>query len=200
MIHRKFNAPDLHAKRFRINKFSLLDKRNYRAFMTGFKKAFPEHKKYKATEISKTIKEFHQYCCDTAIRERDGIQLPEHLGWIFIGTCQPAYRRNVNMALSKEYGVNLANRNFESDSYLAKIFYSNYNNKYLFKNRKYWTFKGAREFTRKVSKEYPENWQRYVKIDRSRLVSKQYKINVINQKRMKQEKNLLTDYNEFDLD
>ena len=46
-------------------------------------------------------------------KNRDGVELPDSLGYIFIGTCPAAKTVNTNYALSKEYGKVLQNKNWK---------------------------------------------------------------------------------------
>jgi hypothetical protein len=57
----------------------------------------------KDSELRKIIKQFNNQVYQTAIDNRDGIQLPESIGWIFIGTCQQSKKQNVDYAKSNKY-------------------------------------------------------------------------------------------------
>ena len=87
-------------------------------------------------------------------RNRDGVELPDSLGYLFIGTCPPAKGVNTDYSLSKEYGKVLQNKNWETDGNIGKIFYTNYSTKYRFKNRELWQFTAVRNFKRSVAKKY----------------------------------------------
>ena len=86
------------------------------------------------------------------IENRDGVELPDSLGYIFIGTCPAAKSVNIDYALSKKYGKVLQNKNWETDGKIAKIFYTNYSTKYRFKNRELWQFTAVRQFKKAVAK------------------------------------------------
>jgi len=66
----------------------------------------------------------------------------------------------------------VTHNNLESDSKLAKIFYTNYANKYKFTNRELWGFSAVRQFKRTLAKRYPEEWEKYIKIQKFQKVSK----------------------------
>jgi hypothetical protein len=69
----------------------------------------------------------------------------------------------------------IQHRNWESDNYLAKLFYTNYyDSKYGFKFHEIWAFKGCREFTKEIGKAYPENWKKYIQVDHTLKISKLY--------------------------
>ena len=95
------------------------------------------------------------------IENRDGVELPYSLGYLFIGTCPAAKSVNTDYALSKKYGKVLQNKNWETDGKIAKIFYTNYTTKYRFRNRELWGFVACRDFKRSVAREYPKNWNKY---------------------------------------
>ena len=56
------------------------------------------------------------------IDKRDGVQLPETIGWLFIGTCEQSKKKNIDFAKSVKYGMIVSNKNWETDGKLAKIF------------------------------------------------------------------------------
>lgn len=111
----------------------------------------------------------------TIVNTRDGIELPEQLGYMFLGTCQPKVRKNVDFKTTDHYLKVIQHRNWESDNYLAKIFYTNYETKYKFKFNDLWSFKAAREFTKLVGQEYPKNWKMYIQVDHTLKVSRLYR-------------------------
>ena len=136
---------------------------------------------------------------NTVIDVRDGIQLPEQIGWLFIGTCQSPKKENIDFAKSNKYGVAVSNKNWETDGKLAKIFFTSYALKHKMKNREFWKFIACREFKRSVAKTYPENWNMYAVAEPSKKFKLDYQnIAYKNFIEVKTEKELKT-YNEFDL-
>lgn len=186
---------DLTAPRFREKRHSIINTKFYKSF----KKKFPQYKDIPVGELRRIIKTFNAQLWKEATVYRDGVEFPEGLGYIFVGTCGTARKENVNNKLSLEHKIAIQHRNFESDSYLAKIFYTNFASKYKFHNRELWQFIAIRDFKRTVSKEYSKNFKKYVQVDNFAHISKMYKI------RSKKQwfKNLTSDaheeYNEFDL-
>ena len=59
---------------------------------------------------------------DGMIRNRNGIELPQGLGNLFMATCSPAKSKNIDYAKSLEYGVEAKHKNWDSDNNLMKIF------------------------------------------------------------------------------
>jgi hypothetical protein len=94
----------------------------------------------------------------------------------------------------------VTHKNYDTDGYLGKIFYSNYSAKYKLRDRSIWAFNGARYFKRAVTKSFKEDWRKYLVIDNTTKVSKMYK-------KMKQKdyfdtirEKQFNEYNEFDID
>jgi hypothetical protein len=149
--------------------------------------------------IKKIIVETNKAIRDVIIDTRDGIELPEQLGYMFLGTCQPKIRKNVDFKTTDHYLKVIQHRNWESDNYLAKIFYTNYETKYKFKFHELWGFKASREFTRKVGTEYPKNWKMYMQIDHTLKVSRLYRLYLRDVNRAVIDKERLEDYNPLEL-
>ena len=149
--------------------------------------------------IKKIIVETNKAIRDVVIDTRDGIELPEQLGYMFLGTCQPKIRKNVDFKTTDNYLKVIQHRNWESDNYLAKIFYTNYETKYKFKFHELWGFKASREFTRKVGTEYPKNWKMYIQVDHSLKVSRLYRLYLRDVNRAVIDKERLEDYNPLEL-
>ncbi len=125
--------------------------------------------------IKKIIVAANKTVVNTVIDDRDGIELPERLGYMFLGTCQPKVRKNVDFKTTDHYLKVIQHRNWESDNYLAKIFYTNYENKYKFKFHDLWGFKACRDFTKEVGRTYPENWKKYIQVDHTLKISRLYR-------------------------
>ena len=194
-MNKPFNKPDLNAPRYRKKTHHIINADFYKRF---FKK-YPKYKENKNTEIHKIIKTFNQYVCQEVINNRDGVELPESLGWLFIGTCKNAKKNNVNIGKSIKYGVKVSNKNWETDGKLAKIFYSNYAPKYKYKYREYWGFTACRNFKRAVSKAYPENWPMYMQIEPNKKIKALYTKKVVKEKKATADLKKLKNYNEFDI-
>jgi hypothetical protein len=192
---KEFKKPDLKAPRFRPEVFSVLDKN----FFDNFKKKHPKYKSYDNTVLRDIIKTFNRALFNNVIEKRDGVQLPETIGWLFIGTCQKSKKQNVDYAKSKQYGVKVSNTNFETDGKLAKIFFTSHAPKHKMKNREFWSFVACREFKRAVSKNYPENWNMYVVVDATTKLRQIYQKRVYKSMLVKKEKEDLKNYNEFDI-
>jgi hypothetical protein len=164
-------------------------------FFESFKKKHPKYKHMDDKDLRKIIKRFNQILYQTVIDTRDGVLLPEQVGWIFIGTCQYS-KNNIDYYKSNKYGVEVTNKNWETDGKLAKIFFSNYAPKHKMKNREFWGFTACREFKRAVAKAYTENWNIYLQVLPKARIDKLYTgklyVDYLNKKQ-------LENYNEFEL-
>lgn len=196
-MKKEFKKPDVTAPRYRLCSMRLIDEN----MLKKFREKHPEFKHITMSQFRSIIKTFNGKLWEGAIDNRDGVELPEGLGYIFIGTCPSPKKTNTDYSKSLKLGTRVRHRNFESDNYLCKIFYTNYANKYRFKNREVWMFKGIRQFSREVSRVYPLRWTMYLKVDSFIHIRQLYKRHL--NKEWSAQKNiddLPPDYNEFDLD
>jgi hypothetical protein len=192
---KEFKKPDVKAPRFRPEVYNVLNKE----FFDLFRKKYPRYKNLDNDSLKKIVKTFNKYIFQTVIDTRDGVQLPESLGWIFIGTCQQSKKNNIDFSKSVKYGVTVSNKNWETDGKLAKIFFTNLAPKHRVKNREFWSFRACRDFKRSVAKTYPENWNMYVRLDPlSKLETIYRKVQYKDYIKKETEKALKT-YNEFDI-
>jgi hypothetical protein len=194
---KQFKKPDLTAPRCRQANHTVLNKK----FLEEFAEKNPKYKNINMTDVRKILNTFHGQIWDHALHNRDGVELPESLGYVFIGTCFSPKKYNTNFGESIKSEVTIRHRNFESDNFLAKIFYTNYANKYKFKNRELWTFSAIRDFKRGVARVYPEKWKMYLQVENGKHITKYLKKYFKNNWFKKNEENFVIDplYNEFDL-
>ena len=189
---KQFKKPDLNAPRYRPKKLNLTNVDFYKKFIEDN----PKYSHITLEQFKDVIKTFNGFIWQTVVNERDGVQLPEQLGYLFIGSC-PRKKSNVDFDKSKKYGVVLQNQNWESDQYLAKIFYTNYETKYRFKNHELWGFKGVRDFTRMVGQTYPKQWKKYIQVDNLLKVSRLFRIEKFKHFKVDETIELLKNYDEF---
>ena len=192
---KEFKKPDVKAPRFRPETKNILTKE----FFILFKKKYSKYKTIDNIELRKIIKKFNQVVYQTVIDNRDGVQLPEQIGWLFIGTCQQSKKENIDYAKSLKYGLRVSNKNWESDGKLAKIFFSNHAPKHKIKNREFWSFVACREFKRSVAKQYPENWQMYVEANPQTKLQYTYGRTLYKNVILKNTEKELQKYNDFEL-
>lgn len=193
---KEYKKPDLKAPRFRPKKLNLTNVEFYNQFM----KDNPKYaNQLTVDEFKRIITTFNGKIWEYTIKERDGVQLPEQLGFIFIGSC-PRKKSNVDFKKSENYGLILQNQNWESDQFLAKIFYTNFETKYRFKNHDLWGFKGVRDFTRAVGQSYPKEWKKYVQVDNKLKISRLFRKHKSEDKRKVETIESLKNYDEFNLE
>jgi hypothetical protein len=192
---KEFKKPNLSGPRYRPNVHNIANKE----FFDKFKKKYPKHSKVDVADLKKIIRKFNELVCETVIETRDGVQLPESIGWLFIGTCQQSFKENIDYGKSAKYGVTVTNKNWETDGKLGKIFFTSYSLKHKMKNREFWGFTACRNFKRTVSKSYAENWNMYIAVDPTKRIQlAQQKIG-LKELRTKRFHEQLKTYNEFDL-
>lgn len=166
-----FKKPDLNAPRYRNKTLGLLNADTCKEF----KNEKPMYANIDDKKLKNIIKLYNKALWEGAIENRDGVELPDSLGYLFIGTCPPTKSVNIDYSLSKEYGKVLQNKNWDTDGNLGKIFYTNWSTKYRFKNRELWRFVACRDFKRSVAKEYPKNWTKYLKMKTKFRIAHLYK-------------------------
>jgi hypothetical protein len=187
--------PDLNAPRFRLRVFNTLSKESYK----HIRNEVPEAKSMSDQQIKAFLTDCNGCIYESVIDLRDGIELPEQLGTIFIGTCLPKVSKNVDFQKTLEYMKVIQHRNWESDQYIAKIFYTNYSSKYRFKYHELWGFTPIRQFKRTVAKTYPENWKRYIQVDHTLKISALYRKQKARDYIIKKTKENLQTYNDLDI-
>jgi hypothetical protein len=194
-MSKEYKKPDLKAPRYRPKKLNLTNVEFYNQFITDN----PKHSNITVDAFKNIIKSFNGKIWENVIEYRDGVELPEQLGYLFIGTC-PRKKSNVDFKKSEHYGVVLQNQNWESDQFIAKIFYTNFETKYRFKHHELWGFKGVRDFTRTVGQTYPKEWKKYIQVDNKIKISRLFRKHTGEYKRKIETTELLKNYDEFKLE
>ena len=192
---KEFKKPDVKAPRFRPEVHNVLNKE----FFDKFKEKYPKYKGIDNTLLKSIIKTYNNTLYQTVIEKRDGIQLPETIGWLFIGTCEQSKKQNVDFAKSHKYGVTVTNNNWETDGKLAKIFFTSYAPKHKMKNREFWGFTACRDFKRSVAKAYPENWNMYLVVEPTAKIKLAYNKAKYKDYKATETIRALENYNDFDL-
>jgi len=192
----EIKKPDLNAPRFRKTSCGTLTL----DFIKYFRMKFPQYASLTNLEIKNIIQTFNENVWKATIELRDGVELPSQIGHIFIGTCPPPKTRyNMDMKVSIEYMQKIKHRNWESDQHIAKIFFTTFANKYKFRNHELWAFNATREFSRTVSATYPKNWKKYIEVNPYVKISKVFNSNNYKLERKEATKDLLQEYDEFDI-
>jgi hypothetical protein len=168
---RDFKRPDLKAPRFRPGVLQVLNQQ----FCKKVRKAHKEWGGLSDADIKAIIHTCGDVVQEQVIALRDGVELPEQLGYLFIGSTPATRKGNIDYKRSIELGKEVRHRNWETDELTGKIFYTNYGAKYRFKHRDVWKFEPVRQFKRAVAAQYPALYQQYVKVDSNVKVSWMFK-------------------------
>lgn len=136
-----------------------------------FKKKHPDSTVTKQ-DFKNIVKASNSAIAELVISHREGVDLPFGLGKLMIGSCEKKRDKNYNWLLSSKLGKAIEHKNWESNKYLCKIFYSKFETKYKFPLMGHWTFSPARTFQRKVSSAFKENWNMYIKVPKFQKISK----------------------------
>lgn len=136
-----------------------------------FLSKFPEYEGLSLQQFKEIITTFNGKIYQGVIDNRDGVELPEGLGFIFIGSCPPAKKQNIDIRKSLEYGVVANHKNWDSDNKLMKLFYTNRPSKYPFQNKQIWAFKAVKQFRKAASDAFKEDWPKYIVVDNTRKIS-----------------------------
>lgn len=184
------------APRFRKERHSLFTLSFYREFRKKYPK-YADKKVYPDTLIRKIVDEFNIELSEAVVKYREGVDLPERIGKMFVGNCEPSSKKNLNHMLSGVHKKLIGRHNLQTDGYLAKIFYSNYDNKYTFPARELWMFTAVRPFKHNVSRNYENNWMNYIMVEKHMIINKQYKKKLGKQYIEKKLSHVPENYNEF---
>ena len=162
--------PNLNGPRFRNKRISVLTAE----CLKRFKEKYPEHSHLDLKEFKKIIMTFNKSIADGIIENRNGVELPEGLGYIFMGTCPATKKSNIDFKKSIELGSKVTYRNWDSDNKLLKIFYTNRNSKYPFSNKQVWSFKAVKQFRKSASEAFKENFAKYIQVDPAEKISAKF--------------------------
>ena len=104
---KKYKKPDLNAPRFRPKKLNLSNADFYNQFVEDN----PKYSFITADKFKEVIKTFNGLIWKSVIDLRDGVELPEQLGYLFIGTCPRKVSTNVDYKRSADYEQIIQNQN-----------------------------------------------------------------------------------------
>jgi len=167
---KEIRKPNLNGPRFRERRISVLTNKT----LDKFKLKYPEYKSLKLTTFKDIVMTFNKLVVESIIENRNGVELPDGLGYIFMGTCPSPKKKNIDYGKSLTYGVETTHKNWDSDNKLLKIFYTNSNTKYPFKNKNVWSFKAGKDFRKKASDAYKEDWAKYIEVPPSKKISSMF--------------------------
>lgn len=197
MSNKPYRKPDLNAPRYREKVFSVLNSK----LLEEFKEKYPDYKNVDLNHFKDIVKQFNESVWKEVIENRDGVELPDGIGFIFIASTPASkHKNNINFKESAKLGVTVHNQNWETDNRLAKIMYSNYHAKYRFAFRDMWSFSAVRQFKRSVAQTFPDNHTRYVQLSDTVRVGDIFSKVVDRKIEARNYTNSIDEYNEFELD
>ncbi len=167
---KEIRKPNLKGPRFRERRISVLTIKT----LKKFKSRYPEHNSLDLATFKNIVMTFNKLIVESIIANRNGVELPDGLGYIFMGTCPSPKKKNIDYGKSLNYGIETTHKNWDSDNKLLKIFYTNNSTKYPFKNKNVWSFKANKEFRQKASLEYKDNWAKYIEVPPSKKISSMF--------------------------
>jgi nucleoid DNA-binding protein len=188
-----FNKPDFSKPRYRPKRLELDGKEFYKALV----EKIPNAANIPHTDIKKLIKQFNETVLQNIVDNREGVELPQGLGYIFIGSCK-IKKECVDYGKSIKYGVKVTHKNWNTEGYASKIFYSNCTVKYKIPDNNMWIFKAARKLKKEASKAFSENWNKYVHIDPGTRLSKYISVGKTIERLKRKTQERLQTYNEFE--
>jgi hypothetical protein len=187
--------PDLNAPRFKEKRISVLTLDTYKKFILKY----PKYKHITVTQFKDIVKTFNANIAEGITENRNGVELPEGLGFIFMGSCPKSKQKNIDYKKSLEFGVEAVHKNWDSDNRLLKIFYTNVNTKYPFRNKQVWAFKAVKQFRKAASDAFKEDWLKYIEVEPTEKISAMFD-KYRKKEYVKNLKPIVPEgYNEFDL-
>lgn len=188
-------VPDLNAPRFRKSNYSVIDDN----FISDFLQEHPEYSDMpelsKKGFIKKKINQFNSYIWKHVLNNRDGIDLPERLGVVFVGAKTSIYNP-VKYGLSASVGKEVRTTNPETNGLIAKVFYSRHSRNHGITVKTMWGFKICREFARSVASVFKTSYNKFRRVENKRQLM------ILFEQRTKRKTSgsayIPNDYNEFE--
>lgn len=168
---RDFKAPNVKGPRYRPPSLNLLKKDFYELT----RKSNVLLKGLTNQQIKAIIQTANGIMQQAVLERRDGVELPEQLGYLFLGAVPATKDRNVDYKRSIELKKLVHHQNWETDNLSCKLFYTNYAARYRFKFHELWQFTPVRQFKKAASKAFLADYTKYVKTDNLLKVSRLYR-------------------------
>jgi hypothetical protein len=188
--------PDVKAPRCRKNVVTTISAEMF----NEFKVKYPKYKDLTFAEFRNVIKHHSEKIYETVIHTRDGVKLPENLGILVGSSCRKVGSDSPYKSYSTANGEKLE-ANLKTDGLLGKIFYTNYTEKGILKDRVLWSFTPIRQFKRSFSANFENNWMNYILVTKGDNVSKMFAKLSRPENDYSHLKPVfdMTDYNEFEI-
>ena len=187
-----YKKPNLHASRKREKAVNLLayPERDPYGFFARTKEQHPDLQQYSNKEIAGWIKSYLEVLADEVVTNRNGVMLPNDLGFVIVSSCkvsEETSNRNINFKASNEAGYQIYHNNIGCEGYIAKIAYTNdipYH-RLLVDGKVH--FKACRALKRAVAAEFKKGRQnRYKRFTKQQPISKLFRKQKIGKPTRKQ--------------
>jgi hypothetical protein len=157
-MNNEFKAPDRSAPRYRPMSYKVM----CHSLLKEFKVKYPGLKNITYDTFKNVIEEFNRQLSDAVITHRDGVELPENTGFIFIASTRLSKEKeNIDFYKSIKYKKKVTHHNHETDGLIGKIIYTVSPVKYKIKDSNLWKLRASRRFKNNVTKHYPGNYNKY---------------------------------------
>ena len=90
-----FKKPDLNAPRYREKRLGILNEETIREF----KDKKPLYSDIDNVKLKKIIKIYNEKLWNAVVENRNGVELPDSLGFLFIGTCKAIKKVNTRLCI-----------------------------------------------------------------------------------------------------
>lgn len=191
---RKFSDIDRTKPRFRPDRHEVIND----DFIKEINIKHPKTIGLTIRQLGTIVKNFNDHIRTYVCENREGVELPQGLGYLFLGVCKNS-TNTIDEVTSNKYKKQISFKNWNSDGRLGKIFYSNSSVKYKIVDNNLWLFKPAREFKTESSKAFSENWKLFIEID-PKIKLSAYLRDYKYQKRIDELRKEYADkYNEFNI-
>lgn len=194
----EIGKPDLNAPRFRELYKEVFDKAYIARFKTKHKKQYTDILNYSNADFKNIIKVFNKSLYELVIETPQGVEMPQNLGYIYIGSVKMPMKAINYVESFKQHKI-VNHTNLRTDNLMADVVFERDDFKYNFKNSELWEFNTARDFRRTVAKTYPDKWQTYNMVDKKLQIRLRSKRNYNKELSSELTKKQLETYNEFEL-
>ena len=166
-----FKKPNIKGPRFRNKAERIIDQ----DFYVKLTKMYPDLV-ISRKDVKKILNTFHLLCTEVIAETRDGLELLEQLGNIIVGKfkTQDFWKGDIQKCF--EYQTKIDYLNWESNEWVCKIFYSNFANKYRFKNAALWGFESCKPLKKAVSKAFTKDPHKYIFADNYNRINKTFRL------------------------
>lgn len=130
------------------------------AELKEFKKLYPEYANITMHDLINIARTFNKNMVAETMNNTYGVVLPENIGMICINNAGKPKKKLVDYKRSKEVGITVYHKNWETDGHYMRIVYSTGSVRNVIKNNNLFSFTPVLEFKRTASKYFRKHWQR----------------------------------------